>query len=126
MRRPSVLVLLIAALLLVGVAMAVVAGMEGSGVLVLAGVGLALLAAVAYLGDRRTRAARKSLELRVQRGFDAVRQDLAGVASGQDLAEVTERLDRLDLRLDEAQRRLVAATDAARLEAAERAARTNG
>jgi hypothetical protein len=126
MRRPSVFVLLIAAVLLVGVTMAVVAAVDGSAALVLAGVGLALLAAVIYLGDRRSRAARKSLELRFQRGFDAVRQDLAGAPSGQDLAEVAERLDRLDFRLDEAQRRLVAATDAARLEAAERAARTTG
>jgi hypothetical protein len=125
-RRPSVFSLLILALVLVGVAMAVVAAVDGSATLVLAGVGLALLAAVAYLGDRRSRAARKSLELRIQRGFDAVRQDLAGGASGQDLAEVTERLDRLDLRLDETQRRLVAATDAIRLEAAERAAGKNG
>lgn len=123
MRRPSVFSLLIAALLLVGVAMAIVAAVEGSGALVLAGVGLALLAGVAYLGDRRSQQTRKSLELRLQRGFDAARQDLTEVASGQNLAELTERLDRLDLRVDETQRRLVAATDAARLEAAERSAR---
>ncbi|GAB2467290.1 hypothetical protein GCM10027063_04770 [Promicromonospora xylanilytica] len=123
MRRPSVFSLLIAALLLVGVAMAFVAAAEGSGALVLAGVGLALLAGVAYLGDRRSQQTRKSLELRLQRGFDAARQDLTEVASGQNLAELTERLDRLDLRLDETQRRLVAAADAARLEAAERSAR---
>ncbi|MGI5188017.1 hypothetical protein ACQEVI_07720 [Promicromonospora sp. CA-289599] len=126
MRRPSVFALVVAALVLVGVAAAVAAAVEGSVALVLTGVGLALLAAAAYLMDRRSRAGRRSLELRLERGFEGVRHDLAEVASRQELAEFTERLDRLDARLDRAQRRLVAATDAARLEAAEREFRVNG
>ncbi|WP_020017719.1 hypothetical protein [Promicromonospora sukumoe] len=125
MRRPSVFNLVIAALALVGVAAAVTAAVEGSVALVLTGVGLALLAAVAYLTDRRSRAGRRSLELLLKRGFEGVRQDLTELASPEDLVEVTERLDRLDARLEKAQRRLVAASDAARLEAAERASRVN-
>jgi hypothetical protein len=140
MRRPTVFLLLIAALLLVGVAMAIVATVDGSTTQVLAGVGLALLGGATYLADRRSRTARRSLELRLERGFDAVRKDvtavrqdmtavrqnLTGVPSRQDLAEVTERLDRLDFRLEKTQRRLVAASDAARVEAAERGPRISG
>lgn len=118
MRRPSVLDLLIAALLLVGVATAVVAAVDGSVALVLVGVGLALLAAVAYLSDRRSRAARRALEKRLQSGFDALREGLAASTT-----EVTERLDRIDIRVDETQRRLVTAVDAVRLENAEHRAR---
>ncbi|MFC4632078.1 hypothetical protein ACFO6V_27805 [Promicromonospora alba] len=125
MRRPSVFNLVIAVLALVGAAAAVAAAAEGSVALVLTGVGLVLLAVAGYLRDRRSRADRRSLELRLERGFEGVRQDLAEAASRQELVEVTERLDRLDARLDRAQRRLVAATDAARLEAAERASRVN-
>ena len=125
MRRPSVFNLVIAALALVGVAAAVAAAVEGSVALVLTGVGLALLAAAVYLTDRRARAGRRSLEPLLKQGFEGVRQDLTAVASREDLAEVTERLDRLDARLEKAQRRLVAASDAARLEAAERASRVN-
>jgi hypothetical protein len=126
MRRPSVFNLVIAALALVGAAAAVAAAVEGSVALVLTGVGLVLLAAAGYLRDRRSRADRRSLELRLDRGFEGVRQDLTEVASRQDLAEFMERLDRLDARLDRTQRRLVAATDAARLEAAERELRVHG
>lgn len=125
MRRPSVFNLVIAVLALVGAAAAVAAAAEGSVALVLTGVGLVLLAVAGYLRDRRSRADRRSLELRLERGFEGLRQDLAEAASRQELVEVTERLDRLDARLDRAQRRLVAATDAARLEAAERASRVN-
>jgi hypothetical protein len=132
MRRPSVFVLLIAALLLVGVAMSVAAVVEGSVALTLAGVGLALLAGVTYVADQRSQAARKPLERRLDQGFQAVRQDvtaarthLEGLAS-QDLAEVTERLDRLDARIDRAQRRLVTSVEAARLENAERASGARG
>jgi hypothetical protein len=125
MRRPSVFNLVIAVLALVGAAAAVAAAAEGSVALVLTGVGLVLLAVAGYLRDRRSRADRRSLELRLERGFEGVRQGLAEAASRQELVEVTERLDRLDARLDRAQRRLVAATDAARLEAAERASRVN-
>ena len=126
MRRPSVFNLVIAALVLVGVAAAVAAAVEGSVALVLTGLGLALLAAAAYLTDRRSRAGRRSLELLLKQGFEGVRQELTEVAAREDLAEVTERLDRLDARLEKAQRRLVAASDAARLEAAERESRVNG
>ncbi|MCP2284474.1 hypothetical protein APR04_003395 [Promicromonospora umidemergens] len=130
MRRPSVFVLLIAALLLVGVATAIVAAADGSAAPALVGVGLALLAGATYVADRRTQTARKSLELRLEKGIEATRQDLAAarkdlpdVATREDLAEVAERLDRLDARLDTTQRRLVASSDAARLEAAERESR---
>ena len=120
MRRPSVFVLLIVTLSLVGIAMAITAAVEGSVTPVLAGLGLALLAGAIYVADRRSVAARRSLELRLERGFEAARPDLTEVASHQDLVEVAERLDRLDVRLDRAQRRLVASSEAARLELAER------
>jgi membrane protein implicated in regulation of membrane protease activity len=141
MRRPSVFVLLIAALLLLGVVMAVAAAVEGLVPLTLAGIGLALLAGVTYLADRRSQAARKALERRLDRGFEAIRQDTAGarqdaaavrqdieaarselkeLTARQDAVEVTERLDRLDARLDRAQRRMVTSAEAARLEVAER------
>jgi hypothetical protein len=123
MRRPSVFALLTVALLLVGVAMAVTAAIDGAVPLVLGGAGFAVLAGVAHLGDRRSQATRRALEQRLQRGFEAVGQDLTQVVSRQELADVLERLDRLDVRLDESQRRLVASIDAARLEDAERAAR---
>lgn len=127
MRRPSVFVLLIVALLLVGVAVAVVAAMDGSAALALVGVGLVLLAGTTYGADRRSQASRKLFQLRLEQAFEATgqdllatRQDLATVVSHQDLVEVTDRLDRLDARVDKAQRRLLASSDAARLEAAER------
>ena len=130
MRRPSVFVLLIAALLLVGVATAILAATDGSAAPALVGLGLSLLAGAIYVADRRSQTARKSLELRLVRGIEATRQDLVAarqdlteLATRQDLAEVAERLDRLDARLDATQRRLVASSDAARLEAAERDSR---
>lgn len=125
MRRPSVFTLVLAALVLAGVVAAVAAAVEGSVALVATGVGLALLAATAYLMDRRSRAGRRSLELLLKQGFEGVRTDLTEVASRQGLADVTERMDRLDARVDTAQRRLVAATDAARQELAEHQSRVN-
>ena len=122
MRRPSVFVLVLVALALLGVAAAVVAAATGAVALVLIGVGLVLLAGGLYLADRRSQKRRLSLELRLDKAFAAVRQDLL---SGKDLAEVAERLDRLDVRLDEAQRRLSTSIDAARLEAADRTAVTS-
>lgn len=83
MRRPSVFNLVIAVLALVGAAAAVAAAAEGSVALVLTGVGLVLLAVAGYLRDRRSRADRRSLELRLERGFEGVRQDLAEAASRQ-------------------------------------------
>jgi hypothetical protein len=126
MRRPPVFTLVLAALVLAGVVAAVAAAVEGSVALVATGVGLALLAAAAYLMDRRSRAGRRSLELQLKQGFEGVRHDLTEVASRQGLADVTERLDRLDARVDTAQRRLVAATDAARQELAEHQSRASG
>lgn len=126
MRRPSVFVLLIVALLLVGIAMAVVAAVNGSVALVLAGVGLVLLGGAVHLSDRRTQAAHRSLDQRLQTGFEAVRQDLTGVASVEDLAEVRVRLGLLDVRLDKAQRRLLASSEAARLAATEPASGVRG
>lgn len=120
MRRPSVLVLVTAALALLGVATAVAAAIEGSVALVLTGVSFVFVAAVLYLADRRAQANRRSLERHVDRAFEVVGQSLRGeVASSQDLAQIAERLDRLDVRVDEAQRRLATSIDAARLEAAE-------
>jgi Skp family chaperone for outer membrane proteins len=139
MRRPSVFVLLIAALSLVGAAVAVVAALDGSATLALVGVGLVLLAGVTYVADRGARAARKTLERRLDRGFEAIRKDVTAIrkdvtAVRQDVAaaypdlkdlaarqgEVTEQLDRLDARLDRAQRRMVTSAEAVRLEVAER------
>ncbi|MFI2490416.1 hypothetical protein ACH47X_26130 [Promicromonospora kroppenstedtii] len=126
MRRPPVFTLVLAALVLAGVVAAVAAAVEGSVALVATGVGLALLAAAAYLMDRRSRAGRRSLELQLKQGLEGVLHDLTEVASRQGLADVTERLDRLDARVDTAQRRLVAATDAARQELAEHQSRVSG
>lgn len=116
MQRLSVLKLAVVLLLVVGVGVVVSAIGEGSVALALVGVGIAIQAVLFYLVDRRARAVQKAVVKQV-----ADRLARAEEAAAEKQTLTTEQLDRIGVRMDTMQRRLVASIDSARLEASQRA-----
>jgi hypothetical protein len=134
-QRLSVLKLAVVLLLVVGVGVVVAAIAEGSVALVLVGVGIAVQAMLFYLVDRRAQAVRKAVVEqvadRLARSEEAIVRQVsdqlarAEESAAEKQAQASEHLDRLGVRMDAMQRRVVASIDAARLEASQRAASTD-